>query len=383
MSSDFTETVYGLMPAILNCSSLVQLCVDGGVQTGPFGSQLHQEDYVEVGTPIITVEHLGENRIIHSNLPRVTDEDKQRLSRYTLKEGDIVFSRVGSVDRRALVQQHESGWLFSGRCLRVRPNSELLDSQWLSYFFGLPSFKNYIRGIAVGATMPSINTKILSDVPIYFPPITIQREAARILKTLDDRITLLRETNSTLETIAQALFKSWFVDFDPVRAKQEGIAPEGLDEATAALFPDGFEESELGLVPKGWQVMPVGDVVESVGGGTPDTKEPGYWESGIHCWTTPKDLSGIQAPVLLTTERKLTAKGLTKVSSGLLPAGTLLLSSRAPIGYLAIAQVPMAINQGYIAMLPNSQLPPLFMLFWIRQNMETMKVERMALPSWR
>ena len=160
------------------------------------------------------------------------------------------------------------------------------------------------------------------------------------------------------------------MDFDPVHAKQQGRAPEGMDEATAALFPDSFEESELGLVPKGWRVVPIGDVVEIVGGGTPDTKEPSYWESGEHCWTTPKDLSGIQAPVLLTTERKLSTKGLAKVSSGLLPTGTLLLSSRAPIGYLAIAQVPMAINQGYIAMLPNSQLPPLFMLFWCRQNMD-------------
>jgi type I restriction enzyme, S subunit len=196
---------------------------------------------------------------------------------------------------------------------------------------------------------------------------------AGILSAIDDRITLLRETNATLEAIAQALFKSWFVDFDPVHAKQQGRTPEGMDEATAALFPDSFEESELGLVPKGWRVAPVGDAVESVGGGTPDTKEPAYWEPGEHCWTTPKDLSGIQAPVLLTTERKLSAQGLAKVSSGLLPAGTLLMSSRAPIGYLAIAQVPLAINQGYIAMLPTSQLPPLYMLFWCRHNMDVIK----------
>ena len=90
------------------------------VQTGPFGSQLHQSDYVEVGTPIITVEHLGENRILHNNLPRVNDEDKSRLKKYWLQEDDIVFSRVGSVDRRAYVKKDEEGWLFSGRCLRVR-----------------------------------------------------------------------------------------------------------------------------------------------------------------------------------------------------------------------------------------------------------------------
>jgi len=267
MSSEWLDTVYGSLPARLQSARLSELCEPGGVQTGPFGSQLHQEDYVEVGTPIITVEHLGENRITHQNLPKVSEADKQRLAKYALRLGDIVFSRVGSVDRRALVQEGEDGWLFSGRCLRVRPNPRVLDSQWLSYFFGLPAFKEYIRGIAVGATMPSLNTKILSDVPIYFPPLNVQAEAAKTLVKIDDRIALLRETNATLEAIAQALFKSWFVDFDPVHAKQQGRAPEGMDEATAALFPDSFEESALGLVPNGWRVGPVESFADRVGMG--------------------------------------------------------------------------------------------------------------------
>lgn len=194
-----------------------------------------------------------------------------------------------------------------------------------------------------------------------------------MLEALDDRIALLRETNATLEAIAQALFKSWFVDFDPVRARMEGRAPEGMDDATAALFPDNFEESELGLVPSGWKIRPVGEVTETAGGGTPNTKDESFWHPREFCWTTPKDLSGATAPVLLNTERRLSAKGLAKVSSGLLPAGTLLMSSRAPIGYLAIANVPLAINQGYIAILPSSELPPLYMLFWCRLNMDMIK----------
>ncbi len=199
------------------------------------------------------------------------------------------------------------------------------------------------------------------------------REVATFLNTFEQRIRLLRETNATLESIVQALFKSWFVDFDPVRAMMKGTAPEGMDDATAELFPNGLEASELGLVPRGWRILPIGDAVEAVGGATPDTKNPNYWEPSIHCWTTPKDLSGIAAPVLLATERKLSDHGLAKVGSGLLPVGTLLMSSRAPIGYLAIAQVPLAINQGYIAMLPGGVLPPLYMLFWCRQNMEIIK----------
>ena len=171
----------------------------------------------------------------------------------------------------------------------------------------------------------------------------------------------------------QTLFKSWFVDFDPVHARARGEQPAGLTPEVASLFPDSFEESELGMVPKGWTVKPVGDAVECIGGGTPDTKKPAFWEPAEHSWTTPKDLSGLQSPVLLQTERKLSSEGLAKVSSGLLPTGTLLMSSRAPIGYLAITQMPVAVNQGYIAMPLGGQLPPLYMLFWCRQNMEMIK----------
>lgn len=216
-------------------------------------------------------------------------------------------------------------------------------------------------------------TKFADSTEIELPSRCEQQGISALLGTLDERITLLRETNATLEAIAQAMFKSWFVDFEPVRAKQERRVPEGMGEATAALFPDGFDESDLGLVPRGWQVLSLGEVVDCIGGATPDTKEPGFWEPAEYCWTTPKDLSGVQAPVLLSTERKISAKGLAKIGSGLLPVGTLLMSSRAPIGYLAIAQVPLAINQGYIAMLPGSTLPPLYLFFWCRQNMEGIK----------
>ena len=120
---EWIASAYGLFPTYFTEAHLRSLCNGSdGIQTGPFGSQLHQRDYVSEGTPIITVEHLGENRISHQNMPYVSDHDKKRLSRYTLREGHVVFSRVGSVDRRALVRQAEEGWLFSGRCLRVRPD---------------------------------------------------------------------------------------------------------------------------------------------------------------------------------------------------------------------------------------------------------------------
>ncbi len=179
------------------------------VQTGPFGSQLHQADYVEIGTPIITVEHLGENRITHNNLPRVSDDDKKRLNKYWLREGDIVFSRVGSVDRRAYVKEDEDGWLFSGRCLRVRPK-ENVNGKYLSYFFGLEDFKRKIRSIAVGATMPSLNTSIMNNIEVLLPEDTnLQSQIASILSSLDNKIELNLQMNQTLEKMAQTIFKEW------------------------------------------------------------------------------------------------------------------------------------------------------------------------------
>ena len=167
------------------------------VQTGPFGSQLHNEDYVSVGTPIVTVEHLGARKFSKQNLPLVSKEDKDRLSKYSLQEGDIVFSRVGSVDRCSYVSHDEEGWLFSGRCLRVR-SGNLVYPLFLYYYFQKESVKQEIRNVAVGATMPSINTKLLSDLTVILPPITEQKRIAGILSSIGDKIELNNRINHNL-----------------------------------------------------------------------------------------------------------------------------------------------------------------------------------------
>jgi type I restriction enzyme S subunit len=138
----------------------------------------------------------------------------------------------------------------------------------------------------------------------------------------------------------------------------------GLVKPLADLFPARLVDSELGEIPEGWEVMPIDALAEVVGGSTPKTERTEYWEGGTHYWATPKDLSGLSMPVLLDTERKITDAGLAQISSGSLPKGTVLLSSRAPIGYLAIAEVPVAVNQGFIAMKPRHGTSNLFLLRW-------------------
>lgn len=186
------------------------------VQTGPFGSQLKNEQYITGGTPVVTVEHIKDFRIADFDFPSITNEDRDRLSKYLMQTGDILFTRVGSVDLSAYVNERQKGWMFSSRMLRVRPNAEI-NSRFLSYYFQQKSFRDYILNISVGATMPSINTEILKSIPIFYPPLTEQTAIASILSSLDDKIDLLHRQNGTLGKLAETLFRQWFVE----EAKEE------------------------------------------------------------------------------------------------------------------------------------------------------------------
>ncbi len=148
------------------------------------------------------------------------------------------------------------------RVVTLRGKANFLDSTYLLYWLQSEDAQEQLKARATGTTVVGIKQSELRKLTVPIPPMTVQQEVAEILRSLDNRITLLRETNTTLEAIAQALFKSWFVDFDPVHAKMQGRAPEGMIEATAALFPDSFEESALGPVPKGWKWMPLNDAYE-------------------------------------------------------------------------------------------------------------------------
>lgn len=181
-----------------------------GIQTGPFGSQLHKEDYVENGTPIVTVEHLGARTFTEQNLPKVSDTDKKRLSKFVLCFGDIVFSRVGSVDRCSFVDQAHDGWMFSGRCLRVRPY-KAIDPLYLYYFFCLEETKQFVRNIAVGATMPSINTKLLGEITVSYPDMETQKKISGTLSAIDSKIELNKKINDNLQQQAQAIYREMFV----------------------------------------------------------------------------------------------------------------------------------------------------------------------------
>lgn len=265
-----SDPTLGQVPSHWAVTSLGAVCKEGGgsVQTGPFGSQLHARDYVDFGIPSIMPLNIGDNRIIEDDIKRITNEDAVRLSKYRVRPGDIVYSRRGDVERHALVRSEQDGWLCGTGCLRVRFGDGDVVPEFASFYLDHPYVRQWIVRHAVGATMPNLNTKIMSAVPFVVPPKSEQKAIANILGTLDDKIELNRRMNETLESIARAIFKSWFVDFDPVRAKLEGQSHEQQSSASAYpmpaevydLFPSAFQDSELGKIPEGWSTGLISDV---------------------------------------------------------------------------------------------------------------------------
>lgn len=304
------------------------------IQTGPFGSQLHKEDYVADGTPIVTVEHLGNKMFSEQNLPRVSNTDKNRLKKYVLKQGDIVFSRVGSVDRCSYVDQKHDGWMFSGRCLRVRPTSEI-DSEYLYYYFCLEETKQFVRNIAVGATMPSINTKLLGEVVVTFPELEQQKRISGILSAIDSKIEVNQKINDNLEQQAATYFQELFINnANPV-----------------------------------WQISTISDLGTVVGGSTPSKTKPEYYTNNGIAWITPKDLSINKSKFISHGENDITELGLKNSSATVMPKGTVLFSSRAPIGYIAIAPNEVTTNQGFKSVIPYSEIGTAFVYFFLKHSL--------------
>lgn len=255
-------------------TTLGKACKRGGgdIQTGPFGSQLHAADYVPIGIPSIMPLNIGDNRISEIGIARIANEDAQRLSRYLVQPGDIVYSRRGDVERRALIREREAGWLCGTGCLRVRFGDDVIHPPYAAYYLGHPIVREWIVRRAQGATMRNLNTSILSSLPFVLPSMDDQRAIAQILGEFDDKIELNSRMNETLEAMARAIFQSWFVDFDPVRAKASGETPEsicqrlGLKPKLLALFPNDFEDSFDGVIPAGWTQSTLGEQAKVHGG---------------------------------------------------------------------------------------------------------------------
>ncbi|MEZ8085964.1 restriction endonuclease subunit S [Vibrio sp. 1S139] len=260
---NFNE-LFGSVPDGWRSCTLGELVKEfgGGIQTGPFGSQLHAADYVENGIPSIMPKNIRIDGVDDSDIARVSPEDIERLSKYKVQTGDIVYSRRGDVEKCSLITELEDGWLCGTGCLRVRLQSKQISPEFLHAYLCHPYVREWIVRHAVGATMPNLNTSILSALPVLVPTSGAMNSITSNWSALSQKLVVNVKINHTLEEMAQAIFKSWFVDFDPVKAMMNGEQPEGMDAVTASLFPEKLVESELGLIPEGWELTNIGKVSE-------------------------------------------------------------------------------------------------------------------------
>ena len=298
------------------------------IQTGPFGSQLHKEDYVADGTPIVTVEHLGNKMFSKQNLPRVSNTDKNRLKKYVLKQGDIVFSRVGSVDRCSYVDQKHDGWMFSGRCLRVRPTSEI-DSEYLYYYFCLEETKQFVRNISVGATMPSINTKLLGEVVVTFPELEQQKRISGILSAIDSKIEVNQKINDNLYEMVNAYYTSLFKDVE-------------------------------------CEMTTIGNYAERIySGGTPTTSNAAYW-GGTFGWFSSGETRN---RFVISTEKSITQTGIDNSSTKLASKHDIVMASAGQgftRGQTSMLLIDTYVNQSVIVIHADRNILPY--LFWNLAN---------------
>ena len=218
--------------------------------------------YVEHGISFVKVESITEDgRILRDKLAYIDAETDALLPRSRLEQDDILFTIAGTIGRAALVPS----WVLPANTNQavaiVRPKQGVVDPRFLFYLLRDECRVKQAQTRVVQSVQANFSLGELASLEIPLPPLPTQRAIAKILGDLDDKIELNRKMNTTLEAMARALFQSWFVDFDPVRAKMDGREPEGMDEETAALWPSEFEESEMGLVPKGWEVKALPDVI--------------------------------------------------------------------------------------------------------------------------
>lgn len=318
---------------------------------------------IDDGVPVVRVNNFRNGRLDTSDVLRVSMSIEEKYSRSRLRGGELLVSLVGTLGQTAIAPDTLRGWNVA-RAVGVIPLRSDVDKRWIHFVLRSKEAQEFIQIHANTTVQATFNLRDLAQLPVPLPPDDLRSHFTTLLSALDDKIELNRQLNNTLEAMALAIFKSWFIDFDPVRAKMAG-RNTGLAPELAALFPDSLADSEFGEVPNGWSFSTIGAETEVVGGNTPSTKDSCFWD-GTFAFATPKDLSGLDSPFLLNTERRLTKEGVERVSSGVLPVDTVLMSSRAPIGYVAIARIPVSINQGFAGIKCTRKIGPIFTYFWAK-----------------
>ena len=304
----------------------------------------HSTAYDEgTGYPLVRTPNIGRGRIIYSGMHRVCEEVyNKRNARAIPQTNDLIFAREATAGNVALIQEGEKVCLGQ-RTVLIRPNANLVNPAFLTYHLLAPEQQYKLLSTANGATVAHVNMPTIRNLKLSLPPLATQHRIATILSRYDSLIENYQKQIKLLEEAAQRLYKEWFVDLH---------------------FPGHKNTKIVDGVPEGWEKKKISDVCETVGGGTPSTKVPAYYKGGRIKWVTPTDITRNNCICLLDTDKKITEEGLRNSSTKMVPAGTILMTSRASVGYFGIADFEVCTNQGFISCIPipNMQMYLLFNL---------------------
>ena len=307
--------------------------------------------------PFITPRDMDDTRYITETDRSLSIDGARSVKSAMIPKNSIVVSCIGSDMGKIAIAREKSVTNQQINSLIVNDEND-----FLYVYYSLCTKRHELRSIASGSALPILNKSDFEKIEIDLPSLETQKETAHILGTLDDKIELNRRMNNTLEEIAQALFKHWFIDFEFPNEEGKPYKSSGGE----------MVDSELGLIPKGWGVGGIEDMGTICGGSTPSTKNQKYW-GGNTPFVTPKDLTSLTSLYLVSTERRITLDGVKRISSGVLPENTILLSSRAPIGYIALLIEPSSVNQGFIAIQCKNPRFIQYVLLWLSSNIDLIK----------
>lgn len=318
------------------------------------------QEYVESGIPFLRSKNVEPYRINLDDLCYIRSEFHHKIKKSALSPGDVVIVRTGKPGAAAIIPESVPVANCSDLVI-VRPSPKL-DRHFLVYYLNSIAVR-HINSQLVGAVQQHFNIGAARELKICCPPVKEQQEIASVLTCLDRKIENLRKQSETLETIAQTLFKYWFVDFDFPNEDGKPYKSSGGE----------MVQSELGEIPSDWRVGKLGNVVETLGGGTPPTTMSEYWENGNIPWYSPTDLTRSKTLFSLGSEKKITKLGLEKSSAKLFPKYSLLLTSRATIGEITINTQDACTNQGFITIVPNQIFSVYFLHGWLLTQLPLIK----------
>lgn len=319
------------------------------ITVGHVGSMANE--YVSEGIPFLRSQNITPFKVDLRDVKYITSEFNEKLKKSALKPGDVAVVRTGYPGTAAVIPRA----LMVSNCsdlVIIRPSEEI-DSWFLSCLFNSVWGKSMVAGNLVGVAQQHFNVGAAKNLRIRLPPIQIQQTIASILRNYDDLIENNTRRIEILEEMARRLYEEWFVQF-------RFPGHEGVE----------FKESELGLIPDGWDLTTVAETFEILGGGTPSKSEPAYWEGGQINWYSPTDLTRSGTAFMDESGTKITDIGLSRSSAKIFPPYSVMLTSRATIGVVAINTTPATTNQGFITCIPNKRFPLYLLFHWIKNNVD-------------